>query len=240
MSQTSSTSVRFESSLHRWGRLTMSVGFLISIGAPVYLFLFHDLFPDWSVVLIALVGVAALFAVNWVVEPLTYFPMLGASGTYQAWLVGNISNKLLPAAITAQAAVGTRQGTRRGEIVAIHAISCAVIVHVISLVVLVALGGQWIMGILPERFVEAFDYILPAILGPVFVQLAFTIRNPRSIAFAILSGMFATLVMVPLVPAAAPFALPVAVVLAVTLALVLRKKEPAAQVPAEAGQRSEG
>lgn len=49
------------------------------------------------------------------------------------------------------------------------AICGAALVHVISLVLLVGIGGTWLVSALPESFVGTFDYILPAVLGPVLV-----------------------------------------------------------------------
>ena len=44
---------------------------------------------------------ATTFGVLWIVEPIAYFPVLGSSAMYQAFLIGNISSKLLPAAVVA-------------------------------------------------------------------------------------------------------------------------------------------
>lgn len=42
------------------------------------------------------VAVASIFSVISVMEPISYLPVLGQAGMYQAFMIGNISNKLLP------------------------------------------------------------------------------------------------------------------------------------------------
>lgn len=223
-----STSIEFDRRINFWGRITLGLGLLISLGAPIYLFTVDGLWPGWDVVIAAFLGIATIFVVNWIVEPVTYFPMLGMAGTYQAWLVGNISNKLLPASITAQAAIGVKPGTRKAELVAIAAISGAVIVHIVSLTLLVAIGGTLILSILPEPVTAAFAYILPAIMGPVFVQLAMTVRNVRTIGVALGLAIAMVFVVIPNVSAVAMFALPVTVVLTVTAAILMARRKEAA------------
>lgn len=210
----------FDQRVNLWGRITIGLGLAISFAGPVYLFTVEGLFPGWSVIGTSLFAVATIFAVNWVVEPATYFPMLGVAGTYQAWLVGNISNKLLPAAITAQVATGTKPGTRKAELVSIAAISGAVIVHVVSLTLLVAVLGNWIISILPERIELAFTFILPAILGAVLVQLLMTLRDWFTSAVAIVTGALVVFGLLAAVPGASPFALPIVVIITITAAIL--------------------
>lgn len=195
-----------------WGRLTVSLGLVLSLAAPIYLFTVEGLWPGWQPILTAFLAVAVIFGANWVVEPATYFPMLGVSGTYQAWLVGNISNKLLPASVTAQAATDTKPGGKRAELIAVAAISGAVIVHVFSMIVVVALLGNWIISILPDGVRDTFDYILPAVIGAVFVQLAFMVKDAISTVVSLVLGILCVFVLVSQVPGMAAFVLPIVVI----------------------------
>lgn len=211
-STTSKVDITYGKRINFWGRLTVSLGLILSLAAPVYLFTIEGLWPGWQPILAAFLAVAVIFGANWVVEPATYFPMLGVSGTYQAWLVGNISNKLLPASVTAQAATDTKPGGKRAELIAVAAISGAVIVHVFSMVVLVAVLGNWIISILPEAVRNTFDYILPAVIGAVFVQLAFMVKDVISTVVSLVLGVLCVFVLVSQVPGMAAFVLPIVVV----------------------------
>ena len=118
----------YSKQINVWGRITIGLGLIISLAAPIYLFVVEGLWPGFAPIIASIGAVALIYLANWIVEPATYFPMLGVSGTYQAWLVGNISNKLLPASVTAQAATDTKPGTKKAELVSVAAISGAVIV----------------------------------------------------------------------------------------------------------------
>lgn len=215
----------FTRRIHRSGRLTMALGFLVSVGAPLYLLTVEDLWPGWRVILVAFGALATLLVLSWFIEPLAYFPMLGSAGTYQAWLVGNISNKLLPAAVTAQAVVDARPGTRRAEVVAICAIAGAVVVHVASLLLLVGIAGPFLLTLFPDRVIDAFAYVVPAIVGPVLVQLAFVNRQ-RSVAVTAIgiSGVLALLV-VAIAPSATSFAMVFAVTTTVGICYLRAAKQ---------------
>lgn len=217
--------IAFDRNINIWGRITVGLGLILSLAGPIYLFTVEGLFPGWGIIATALFAVASIFAVNWIVEPATYFPMLGVAGTYQAWLVGNISNKLLPAAITAQVATNTKAGTKRAELVSIAAISGAVILHVLSMLVFVALAGNWIVSIMPPRLEAAFGFILPAILGAVLVQLIFTLRDVFTTAVALGIGIIVVFGLLTAFPAAAPWALPVVVAATVTLSVAKANRE---------------
>jgi hypothetical protein len=214
----------FDRTTAKWGRYTLLAGLVASLAGPAYLLFVAGFWPGVGPILTALAAVTAIFAVYWVLEPVTYFPMLGSAGLYQAFLIGNISNKLLPAAVSAQAAIGAKPGTRRAEIAASAAICGAALVHVISLVLLVGIGGTWLLSALPESFISTFDYILPAVLGPVVVQLFYGVEDKRSALTALAVAVVMALVVVAQVPALAPFGLMLTVLLGVVLAVVTRSR----------------
>ena len=119
---------RFDATTARWGRLTMIAGLLFALAGPAYLVLFSGLDVDQAKIWTAFLAIAGTFGVLWFVEPLTYYPILGQASMYQAFMIGNISNKLLPSALIAQSAIGATPGTRRGELAAVMAISGAAMV----------------------------------------------------------------------------------------------------------------
>lgn len=63
----------------RVGTATMIVGLLLSLAGPAYLYFFTDLGVTPQEILKAYVAVALVFGVLWIVEPLSYFPVLGSS-----------------------------------------------------------------------------------------------------------------------------------------------------------------
>ena len=69
----------------------------------------------------------------WFVEPISYFPIVGAAGTYMAFISGNISNLRIPCAMIAQKAAGVEPGPDRDSIVATLGMAVSIIVNVITL-----------------------------------------------------------------------------------------------------------
>ena len=216
----------FDKTTSRWGRITMLIGLFLSLAAPGYLVFFSGLDIPISGVLTAFGALAAVFGVIWIVEPLTYFPILGASSMYQAFMIGNISNKLLPAAMIAQSTIGVKPGTRKGELASIAAICGAATVHLLSLFIFVGLLGTWLVSVIPVDIIQTVQlYILPTVMGAVVVQAIVSQKAPRAAVIALVVALVVVFVLVPLIPGFSLFATAVAVVATAVLAWVLRDRK---------------
>lgn len=216
---------RFEKQTTRYGSLTMLAGLVLSLLGPLYLLVAGDLQITGSMVWIAFLAVAATFGVFWIVEPLTYFPVLGSAAMYQAFMIGNISNKLLPAAIVAQSSINAKPGTRRGDIAAVMAICGAATVHLMSLLIFVGIFGTWLVALIPAEFVEvARTYILPSLMGAVLVQSIMSMRQRRTTIVALGVAFILQFVVVPFVPQLAMFATAVAVIVTIVVSWLVRER----------------
>lgn len=215
----------FENTTARWGRITMSLVLSFSLAAPISLLAFGDFGVTFNQLLTAYLAVAAVYLVLAIVEPITYFPILGQAGMYQAFLIGNIANKLLPAAIVAQNRVQVKPGTKQGDLVSVMAICGAAVVHVVSLLVFVGLFGTWLLSVVPHEMTEvAQNYILPAILGAVIVQALVTVKQLRSAVFATAASVLVIFVLLPLMPVVESFTIAIAVLVTVLASWFLRNK----------------
>lgn len=214
-----------------WGRITLFAGFVVATSVPFIVLATTDANVTVAQVLTAFVAVAAVYGAFYVVEPVTYFPILGPAGMYQAFLIGNIANKLVPSAIVAQHTIGAKPGTRKAAYAATAAISGAAVVHVTSLVLLVGLLGTWIVSIMPTSVTEvARLYILPSILGGVMVQLIATLKQVRSTVIAIGVALVVVLLVVPNTPQiVSSFAIALCVLLTVAIAWFTRTTKDAAE-----------
>lgn len=231
--------LEFDRTTSRWGRITMITALLLSLAAPLYLVFFVDLGITSAHIWTAFLAVAAAFFVLWFVEPITYFPILGPAGMYQAFMIGNIANKLLPSALVAQATIGAKAGTKRGEFCALMAICGAAMVHVISMLLFVGVLGTWLVSIIPADIVDvARLYIFPSIIGAVLVQLVITMKQPRVTVIAVVVAVLVLFVLVPAVPALAQPATGIVVLVTAVLAWFLRprKTEMPGQTPADQPQ----
>lgn len=215
----------FDRTTSLWGQLTMGTALLLSLAAPLYLVFFTDLGITAGMIWTAYLAVAAAFFVLWFVEPITYYPVLGPAAMYQAFMIGNISNKLLPSALIAQSAIGAKPGTRRGELAAVMAISGAAMVHLVSLLVLVGLLGSWLVSVVPADVVAVVQtYILPSVLGAVLVQAVVSTRNLRMTVTAGVVAAAVVFLLVPTVPTLAFFGTAIAVIATAVLAWFLRDR----------------
>lgn len=154
------------------GSITVALAMLASFLPSIYLYLAHGVWPDTSHLLTAWGSIAVAFGAFYIVEPMSYFPIFGLSGTYIGILSGNISQIRLPAASTAQDVLEVEPTSKKGEIVGILAICGSVVTNIIFLTVAV-LAGSAILAMLPESVTSAMsNYILPSLFGACFGSFA--------------------------------------------------------------------
>ncbi|SDK58655.1 hypothetical protein SAMN05216187_1116 [Jeotgalicoccus aerolatus] len=185
----------FRAASHRWGRITIGLGILISLAMPLYISFVMGYHPGFSLIINSFLAYAAVVAIVWFLEPIMYFPVLGVSGTYVAFFTGNISNMCLPAVASCQEAVGVEPGTDKGEIVGTLGISAASLVNKIILIPVI-LAGLWLLTVIPESVQEVFPYVLPAIFGAVLAQFAG--KYPIYGALALIIGILVNMAPIPL------------------------------------------
>lgn len=215
----------FETQTSRYGSLTMAVGLILSLLGPLYLIFFADLQITPGMVWIAFLAVAAMFGVLWFVEPLTYFPILGSAAMYQAFMIGNIANKLVPAAIVAQSSIGAKAGSKRGDLAAVMAICGAATMHLASLLIFVGFLGTWLVSRVPADVIEvARLYIMPSLMGAVLVQAIVSMRNIRATVVALGLAVVIQLLIVPVFPPLGMFATAIVVIASIIINWIARDR----------------
>ena len=230
----------FDRTTSIWGPITLGLGLLISLAAALYAAFGTGMGVTPLELVTAVGAVLATFGIIAVIEPISYFPILGRSAMYQAFLIGNIANKLLPAAIVAQANLGEKPGTRRAELIAGSAIIGAVLVHLTTLILFVGVLGTWLVGMLPPPLIAtARSYILPAIFGAVVLQSVMAMKSRRTTIVAIIVAAAIVFVAVPLAPGLTYFATALAVIITITISWFARSKAPAAPADAASGEPSQ-
>jgi len=221
----------FDRTTSRWGQLTMLAGLVISLGGPLYLVFFGGLDVSAAQLWTAFGAVAAVFMMIWIVEPVTYFPILGPAAMYQAFMIGNISSKLLPSALVAQSRIGAKPGTRRGDFAAVAAICGAAAIHLLSLAVFVGVLGTWLISLIPTDIIDVVRlYILPSVLGAVIVQAILAVKQPRITAIAIGVTLLVQFVLLPLAPGIAFLTTGIVVIATIVISWLARDRKPAAAV----------
>ncbi|NCC96589.1 MAG: hypothetical protein EOM02_07090, partial [Synergistales bacterium] len=101
----------------RIGRFTVLVTAALTFLPCVYLYLAHGAFPSMAVAMKSWAMIASIFGAFYIVEPVSYYPILGLTGTYISFLTGNIGNLRVPCSAVAQDVVGVEPGTPEAEII---------------------------------------------------------------------------------------------------------------------------
>ena len=103
--------------MHRIGKITGILGVFASFLPALVLGFGHGLWPDLALLATCFITVTTSFGFLWVIEPISYYPVLGPVGTYMAFLSGNISNMRVPCASIAQVSAGVELGSEQGSII---------------------------------------------------------------------------------------------------------------------------
>ncbi len=161
----------FTSKVIRIGVITMLVAWLGNFLPCIYLYIRHGIAPDLATAVKIWMLVASVYGAFYIVEPVSYYAILGMSGTYMSFLSGNISNLRLPCSAIAQDVTGVEPGTEEAEIISTLGIAGSVIVNTIG-VTITAVVGATILSLFPPFIQKSFNYLLPSIFGALFVQFA--------------------------------------------------------------------
>ena len=92
-------------------------------------------------------------------------PMLGAGGSYVAFLTGNIINMKIPCALNARDIAGTKTGTPENEVVSTLAIATSSLVTTIVIMIGVFLLIPLRPVLEAEVLQPAFNNVVPALFG---------------------------------------------------------------------------
>lgn len=154
----------------RYGRLTLSLGIIAALVPGIILSFGFGIMPPISALLASTMAIVSMSAPDYIIEPVSYSPILGIPGTYMSFLSGNISNMRLPCSIAAQKAAEVESGTEEGSIISTIGIAVSILVNISILTIGVILGGS-VLSKIPAEVVEKLNLILPALFGSVFGQV---------------------------------------------------------------------
>ena len=184
----------FNNGLHRLGRITLIAGIIVLMAVPFAFGVIVGVMPDMPAFLKGWINVAVVYFPVSVVEFLVYAPMLGAGGSYLAFITGNVTNMKIPCAMNARDIAKTEVGSPENEIVS--TISVAVSAIVTTLVILV--GVIMLVPLQPVLSAPvlqpAFNNVVPALFGAL--GLKYFAKSPQ-IAAIPLALMCALCIFVP-------------------------------------------
>lgn len=208
-------------SVHRDGRIWNLSVMLVLILFPIVVAMIFNAGLDWQGFWLGMLATAPMYWAVGVIETFTYVPMLGAGGSYLAFVTGNITNLKAPAALNALELVGADIKTEEGEIVATVAIAVSSIVTTLIIILGVILITPLTPILNSPVLAPAFDQILPALFGGLGV--VYISRNWK-IAIAPVLLMLVLFISIPSLGSLVSVMVPVGVVFTLAVSRILYKK----------------
>ncbi len=179
---------------HRLGRIFTAAVLLLLVAAPFMIGVFLGAMPNLPAAIKAFLGVGLVYLVSGIVEYLIYVPMLGAGGSYLAFITGNLINMKIPCAINARDIVGVKSGTPENEIIATLSIATSSLVTILVLAAGVILMIPLQPVLQSPALQPAFENVVPALFGAMACKYY---RMNRTVALITLSFMTILFVFVP-------------------------------------------
>ena len=152
-------------STHRLGRLVSLITLILLVGAPFVIGGYLGAMPNLAAAARGFLAVGLVWTVSSVAEFLIYTPMLGAGGSYLAFITGNLINMKIPCAMNAREIVDARTGTAENEIISTLSIATSSLVTILVLAVGVLLLTPLQPVLQSPVLRPAFDQVVPALFG---------------------------------------------------------------------------
>ena len=207
---------------HRLGRIVSVVTLILLVGAPFVIGSLLGAAPDLGAAARGFLSVGLVWTVSSVVEFLVYTPMLGAGGSYLAFITGNLINMKIPCAMNARDLVKAKTGTAENEVISTLSIAASSLVTILVL----ALGVLLIMPLQPvlqsPALQPAFANVVPALFGAMAYKYY---RKDIRLALIPLCVMSLLFMFVPSLTASTSFMIIPAGALAIALAWMKYRRE---------------
>ena len=176
------------SSIHRYGRIGLSIALLMLLAAPFAFSAITGARIQWNGFLKASIAVLIIYIPSSVVEYLIYVPLLGPGASYLAFITGNITNLKLPCAFNARDIADAEVGTKENEIISTLSVATSSLVTM----VVIFIGVLMLIPLTPilgnPTLKPAFDNVIPALFGALGYQYF-----RKSIRLTVIPLLFMTL-----------------------------------------------
>ena len=207
---------------HRLGRTVSVITLILLVGAPFAIGTLLGAAPDLGAVARAFLSVGLVWTVSSVVEFLVYTPMLGAGGSYLAFITGNLINMKIPCAMNAKELVDAKSGTAENEVIATLSIATSSLVTIVVL----ALGVVLLIPLQPVLqspvLAPAFANVVPALFGAMAYKYY---RKDPLLSLVPLTVMVILFTLVPSLTSSTSFMIIPSGALAIALAWLKYRKE---------------
>ncbi len=207
---------------HFLGRLVSVITLILLVGAPFVIGAILGAMPNMGAVARGFVSVGLVWTVSSVVEFLVYTPMLGAGGSYLAFITGNLINMKIPCAMNAKELVNAKSGTAENEVISTLSIATSSLVTILVL----ALGVLLLIPLQPVLqspvLQPAFSNVVPALFGAMAYKYY---RKAPLLALIPLSFMVILFTLVPSLTSSTSFMIIPSGALAIGLSYLKYRRE---------------
>ena len=207
---------------HMLGRTVSMITLVLLVGAPFAIGALLGAQPDLGAVAKGFLSVGLVWTVSSVVEFLVYTPMLGAGGSYLAFITGNLINMKIPCAMNAKELVDAKSGTAENEVIATLSIATSALVTIVVL----ALGVVLLIPLQPVLespvLAPAFANVVPALFGAMAYKYY---RKAPVLALIPLTVMILLFTLVPSLTSSTSFMLIPSRAIAIALSWFKYRKE---------------
>ena len=161
----------YEKKINRIGIIGMLVAIVGNFMPVAYLAIFKGLSPSFSQVLQIWGVAAATYGISWVIQPISYYPALGAAGSYVGWISGSVGDMKMPSITMAQKISGYEQGTDEGDCISSIAVVASIFTSFTIVTVFVVIGSA-VLPLLPEVVTFALtNFTLVSLFAAIYVQM---------------------------------------------------------------------
>ncbi|HAE16712.1 MAG TPA: hypothetical protein DCG51_09205 [Erysipelotrichaceae bacterium] len=213
---------KYNESMHMIGRISSTIMLVMLLGAPFVIGMYLGAMPDMKAFIKAFLSIGIVYLASGIVEYLIYVPMLGAGGSYLAFITGNLINMKIPCAVTARDIVGAKSGTPENEIISTLSIAASSLVTIAVL----AVGVMCLILLQPilqsETLQPAFSNVVPALFGAMAYKYY---RSNLPVAAATLTFMTLLFIFVPSLISSASFMIIPSGALAIGLSFLKFRKQ---------------
>lgn len=150
--------------VHVIGRVTLCIAAVLSFLPILYLNFVKGYTAPLSDYILVFTTICVVRVGMWISEPFTWYPILGAASLYISYFSGNTKNLRVPVAQNLQSKYGVEVMTPKGQVITTIGVGVSVFVNVALLVVIILMGNA-IIPYLPPVVLNAFNYVVPALIG---------------------------------------------------------------------------
>lgn len=161
----------YERKINRIGIIGMLVAIVGNFLPVAYLAIFKGLSPSFSQVMQIWGVAAATYGISWIIQPISYYPALGAAGSYVGWISGSVGDMKMPSITMAQKISGYGQGTDEGDCISSIAVVASIFTSFTIVTVFVVIGSA-VLPLLPEVVTFALtNFTLVSLFAAIYVQM---------------------------------------------------------------------